>query len=401
MMESTEARSGSVGEVARLFFRLGCVAFGGPAAHIAMMEDEFVTRRKWMTREHFLDLIGATNLIPGPNSTEMTMHVGFERAGWRGLFAAGASFILPAATITGILGWLYVKYGTLPDVEPFLVGIKPAVLAVIAGALWKLTKKAVKGWRTAAVGLGALIAIALGVSEISAMILGGIVGMLFIRLSEPRFDGGDSASSAKRGEPESPLRKGFLFPIVAGGVATGVAVGTVSLWKLGLFFLKVGAILYGSGYVLFAFLEGDLVNTYGWLTNEQLVDAIAIGQFTPGPVLSTATFIGYVLAGWQGAVVATVAIFLPSFFFVLVLNPIIPKLRRSVWMGAFLDAVNVAAVALMVWVSYRLGVATLTDWTAWLILVLAAIALFRFKLNAAWIVLGGALVGVVLTLLSV
>lgn len=412
---ASEPRRGSVGEVARIFFKLGCVAFGGPAAHIAMMEDEFVTRRRWISREHFLDLIGATNLIPGPNSTEMTMHVGYERAGWPGLFAAGASFIFPAATLTGLLGWLYVRYGTLPDVEPFLVGIKPAVLAIIAGALWKLGKKAVRRWQHAAVGLGAVIALALGVSEIAAMLLGGIAGMVWLRMDAARrgaapigilapFAGmfarnADAATSIVGGSLAAPAARSTLGAAVV--AAAGAVVGAVPLWKLGLFFLKVGAVLYGSGYVLFAFLEGDLVNNYGWLTNEQLVDAIAIGQFTPGPVLSTATFIGFVIAGWPGAIVATIGIFLPSFLFVLVLNPLIPKMRQSIWIGSFLDAVNVAAVALMVWVTYRLGVATLVSPVAWGILALAAVALFRFKLNSAWIILGGALLGVLAALAGI
>jgi len=384
-MHKTRPDPSTIGEIARLFFRLGCVAFGGPAAHIAMMEDEFVTRRKWIGREHFLDLIGATNLIPGPNSTEMTMHVGFERGGWPGLFVAGTSFIFPAALITGILAWLYVRFGTLPDVEPYLLGIKPAVLVVIVGALWKLARKAVKGWPHAAIGVGALGALALGVGEVAALLVGGAAGMLFLR----------ARASVAAAHVLPVLPGSWKAPLIA-GAAAAVTTSAVSLWKLGLFFLKVGAVLYGSGYVLFAFLEGDLVEEYGWLTNEQLVDAIAIGQFTPGPVLSTATFIGYVIAGWQGAIVATVAIFLPSFLFVLILNPIIPRLRQSVWMSAFLDAVNVAAVALMAWVSIRIGVATMIEWEAWVIFALAAAAVFRFRINAAWIILGGAALGVVL-----
>jgi chromate transporter len=387
---------GPLGEIARLFLKLGVIAFGGPAAHIAMMEDEVVTRRKWIDRQHFLDLIGATNLIPGPNSTEMTMHVGYERAGGPGLVVAGTCFILPAVFITAAFGWLYVEYGTLPAVEPFLYGIKPAVIAVILGAVWRLGEKAVKGWRLAVMGIAAAVAVLAGVGEILALFAGGILGTLWLRAS-----GYDSSRTASRFVPILLLQNaGSAAGGAAGGATGGAAAGavagvaaSVSLWKLFLFFLKVGAVLYGSGYVLVAFLEGGLVEDYRWLTQAQLLDAIAIGQFTPGPVLSTATFIGYVLEGVPGAAVATLGIFLPSFFFVLILNPLIPKLRQSVWLSAFLDAVNVVALALMVAVTIQLGVSTLTTWQAWLIALLAAVAALRFRINAAWLVLGGAILG--------
>lgn len=377
----------SLGEIARLFLKLGVIAFGGPAAHIAMMEDEVVTRRGWLSRQHFLDLIGATNLIPGPNSTEMTMHVGYERAGWAGLFTAGACFILPAVLITGTFAWLYVTYGDLPEVEPFLYGIKPAILSVILGAVWKLGRNAVKGWRLAAIGAGVLAAVLLGVGEIPALFLGGVTGMLVLRLSRWQ------STTADRSIPLLFLQR-TPTPVDTAGAGAGlIATGTISLWKLGWFFMKVGAVLYGSGYVLVAFLEGGLVQQYGWLTQTQLLDAIAIGQLTPGPVLSTATFIGYVIDGVPGATVATVGIFLPSFFFVLALNPLIPKLRRSTWMSSFLDAVNVAALALMAAVTIELGVAVLTSWSAWVIAALGAVATVRYRLNAAWLVLGGAVLG--------
>jgi chromate transporter len=390
----------SLTEIARVFLKLGIIAFGGPAAHIAMMEDEFVTRRKWIDRQHFLDLIGATNLIPGPNSTEMTMHVGYERAGWPGLITAGASFILPAVLITGVLAWLYVSYGTLPQIEPFLFGIKPAVIAVILGALWKLGGKAIKGWRFAALGLAVAAAVLLGIGEVEALFAGGIVGMLWFRMT-----GHDDSRSAASLIPILFLQKtpaalsskavssGAGVTALTGiGAAAGAASG-VSLWKLFLFFLKVGAILYGSGYVLVAFLEGGLVNDYGWLSHSQLLDAIAIGQFTPGPVLSTSTFIGYVIEGIPGAALATLGIFLPSFIFVLILNPLIPRLRESVWASAFLDAVNVAAVALMAAVTIELGQSTLTSWPAWIIAAVAAVLSLYFKVNAVWLVLGGAIAG--------
>jgi chromate transporter len=363
--QETEGRTaagsgGRLRELAALFGKLGVIGFGGPAAHIAMMEDEVVRRRGWLTREHFLDLVGATNLIPGPNSTEMTMHVGYERAGWRGLFVAGGSFILPAVTITTILSWFYVEYGSLPAVEPWLRGIEPAVIAIILGALWKLGKKAVKGWRLAVIGLAVAAVVLAGGDEVITLLAAGALGMLWLRV-------------------EDMVRK------------NGAAA--VPVLELFLFFLKIGAVLYGSGYVLFAYLEGGLVERLGWLTRPELLDAVALGQLTPGPVLSTATFIGYVVAGLPGAAVATVGIFLPSFLFVLLLNPLVPKLRRSAWMGAFLDAVNVAAVGLMAAVTFELGAATLDAWPAWLIAILSAVAVLRFKVNAAWIVVVAALLG--------
>jgi chromate transporter len=395
MASGAEARTGGrarrLGELARLFLKLGVIGFGGPAAHIAMLEDEVVRRRRWLDRQHFLDLIGATNLIPGPNSTEMAMHVGFERAGWLGLATSGACFIVPAVAITGGFAWLYVTYGALPQVEPFLWGIEPAVLAVILGALWKLGRQALQGWRLAALGAVATAAVLAGADEVATLFAAGLLGMLWLRLA------------ARRGEGEGAASPGFVPVLLSGlrrtaGAAAATAAGAgaagaVPLGKLFLFFLKVGAVLYGSGYVLVAFLEGGLVRRYGWLSEGQLLDAIALGQLTPGPVLSTATFIGYVLAGAPGAAVATIGIFLPSFLFVLALNPLVPKLRRSAWMAAFLDAVNVAAVGLMAAVTVKLGAAALTSWPAWLIAGLAAAAALRFRVNAAWLVLAGALLG--------
>ena len=411
---------GRLGALARLFLKLGFVAFGGPAAHIAMLEDEVVERRGWLSRQHFLDLIGATNLVPGPNSTEMVMHVGYERAGWRGLFVAGACFIGPAVLLTGILAWAYVAYGTVPAVAPLLVGIKPAVLAIILGALWKLGQKAVKGWRLGVLALAVTAAVLAGLGEVPALFVAGVLGALWLKLArEP-----DSGSAARL----LPIL--FLQTAPAAGSAAAGAVGGVSLWKLFGFFLKVGSVLYGSGYVLVAFLEGDLVGTYGWLTQGQLLDAIAIGQFTPGPVLSTSTFVGYVVGAASGlnpvaaAAVATLGIFLPSFVFVGLLNPLVPKLRSSAWLSAFLDAVNAAAVALMAAVTLELAWAVLfvapsppppappgdfttelapvvsPDLAAWVIFGLAALAVLRFKLSTVWVVLGGAVLGYVWFLLA-
>lgn len=383
-MPSNDSVNRRLRQLARLHLKLGTIAFGGPAAHIAMLEDEVVARRGWMTREHFLDLVGATNLIPGPNSTEMAMHVGYERGGRPGLFVAGACFILPAVIITGALAWVYARYGTTPQLAPLLSGVKPAVIAVILGALWRLGRTAVKGWPHAALGASVAIATLLGVNEVLALLVGGVVGAAALRALAPT--------------PGAPL---VLVPFKRdlGGaklipaLGATAAAGGVSLWKLGLFFLKVGAVLYGSGYVLVAFLEGDLVEGFGWLTQSQLLDAIAIGQFTPGPVLSTATFIGFVIAGVPGAIVATLAIFLPSFLFVWILNPIIPRLRASPLTAHFLDAVNASAVGLMAAVTLTLARATLTDWTGWLIFAAAALLLLRFRLNAAWLVVGGGIVG--------
>ena len=389
---SEPSRTGRLGELARLFFKLGVIGFGGPAAHIAMMEDEVVERRGWLDRQHFLDLIGATNLIPGPNSTEMTMHVGYARAGWPGLAVAGFSFIIPAASLTVIFAWMYVRFGTLPAVEPFLVGIQPAVLAVILGALWRLGKKAVKGPVLAILGAGVAALLLLGLGEIPAMLLGGLAGMLV--LVTINTGARPSPPLAPRDKESLPFKRlGFvplLQPVAVGALAT---VGGVTLWKLGLFFLKVGAVLYGSGYVLIAFLEGDLVDGYGWLTQQQLLDAVAVGQLTPGPVLTTATFIGYILAGIPGALVATLCIFLPSFVFVGLLHPIVPRLRKSRWTAAFLDAINVSAVALMAVVTISLGRSVLTGWVPWCIFALATFLVVRYKVNALWLVLGGALVG--------
>jgi chromate transporter len=375
-------------EIAGLFFRFGFIAFGGPAAHIAMMDDEFVERRKWVTRQHFLDLVGATNLIPGPNSTEIVMHLGYERGGLLGMAVAGVCFIVPAAGLTGALAWAYVKYGALPAVEPFLVGIKPAVIAIVLGALWKLGNKAVQGWRLGLIGASATAASLAGAGEIVTLAVIGVLGTIWLHTSR-----GESAAAGIVLLLSQTKRQVFAAVAAASGVASAI-----SLTKLGLFFLKIGSILYGSGYVLIAFLEGGLVNDYGWLTKSQLLDAVAAGQFTPGPVLTTATFIGYVLMGWRGAVVSTLGIFLPSFLFVAILNPIIPKLRKSRWSAAFLDAVNAAALGLMAAVVIELARFTLITWQAIVVAMAAAACVFFLRLNSAYLVLGGALLGWALSL---
>jgi chromate transporter len=371
------AQKTKLGEVAKVFLKLGCIAFGGPAAHIAMMEDEVVHKRKWMSQQHFLDLIGATNIIPGPNSTEMTMHCGYERAGWRGLFVAGSCFIIPAVAITSVFAWLYREYGQLPQVGPFIYGIAPAVIAIILGAALRLGKKAVKNMPLALLGTTTLMASILGLNEIAALFGCGAIGLLLHFLKRKNSD----------------LKALFPFFLFF-GTADPIKI---SLFNIFLTFLKIGAILYGSGYVLFAFLDAELVGR-GWLNRQVLIDAVAVGQFTPGPVLSTATFIGWQMSGFPGALVATLGIFLPSFVFVLILNPLIPRIRKSQALSAFLDAVNVAAVALIVAVCVQLGRETLTDWRTVLIALASLIVVFVLKkLNSAFIVVGGAVVGYLLT----
>lgn len=409
---SDKASSQRLGELARLFFKLGVIGFGGPAAHIAMMEEEVVKRRQWLTRSHFLDLIGATNLIPGPNSTEMAIHVGYSYGGIPGLFVAGICFILPAVAITAIFAWIYVAFGNIPQIDPLLYGIKPAVIAVIFGALWRLGKKAIKTRLLLAIGVGVAVLLLLGLNEVIALLVGGIIGAIVVRWG--------------RKPPQSTVE------LVLGAVGIGTVLKAIAapaatiappLWRLGLFFLKVGCVLFGSGYVLIAFLEGEVVGN-NWLTQQQLLDAIAIGQFTPGPVLSTSTFIGYIIyaspadglfgniiEGLPGAIVATLGIFLPSFLFVALLNPLVPKMRNSPWTAAFLDAVNVSAVGLMAVVTLQLAIEILlfptetllllpVDWVALFIAILAGIALFRFRLNPAWLVLAGAIVGYICYLLG-
>ena len=365
-------------QVAAVFFKLGLFAFGGPAAHIAMMEHEVVTKRAWMTREHYLDLIGATNLIPGPNSTEMTMHCGFQRAGKKGLFIAGISFIFPAVFITAILGYLYVLYGALPQVQPFIKGIQPAVIVIIASAVIKLGKKAVKNWELALLGTLFLAASLLGLDQVLVLFAGGLLGMCYFLIKSKM----QSTTLAI-----APL---FMVFIVS-------EIGT-KLSSMGIFlkFLKVGSILYGSGYVLFAYLDTELVTT-ALLSQTQLIEAIGIGQFTPGPVLSTATFIGYQLGGFWGAIAATAGIFMPSFLFVWLLNPLIPKMRKSKVLGYFLDSINVAAVAIMLAVLITMSKQTLVDWQATLIAVVSVVLIFKFKkVSVMWVLIIGAILGYVL-----
>jgi chromate transporter len=347
-----------------------------------MMEDEVVRRRGWLTRERFLDLLGATNLIPGPNSTEMAIHVGLVRAGWRGLLAGGACFILPAMLLTLAIAAAYRRYGQLPEATWLLYGVKPVIIAVVVQALWGLALKVVGSPRGAAVGAATLLLAAWGVNEV-ALLFGAALLVAVIR-----------GSSGARSTPPGLAVATLLAPVAAPATATSVAAGSAaappSLVTLTLIFLKVGSILFGSGYVLLAFLRPDLVERTGWLTDQALLDAVAVGQFTPGPVLTTATFIGYLVAGVPGALLATLGIFLPSFVFVALSSPLIPRLRRSAWTGGFLDGANAASVALMVAVTFELGRSAIVDWLTGGLAVAAALVLFRFRVNSAWLVLGGA-----------
>lgn len=375
----TQPAPGTVGEVARLFLKLGCIAFGGPAAHIAMMRAEVVQRRGWLDDQRFLDLLGATNLIPGPNSTEMAIHIGHERAGWRGLIVAGTLFILPAMLIVLGLAWAYVRFGTSPEAGALLYGVKPVIIVIVVQALIGLLRTAVKNTLTAVAGGAVVLLFLLGVNELVLLFGAGFVVMLVENI---RRRGGASAMAL------------LLWPSLGAGIGFTQTLSTpVSLIHLFLVFLKIGSVLYGSGYVLLAFLRADLVERLGWLSDQQLIDAIAIGQFTPGPVFTTATFIGYLLGSWPGAIVATIAIFLPSFFFVALVNPLIPFLRRSPWFGALLDGVNVASLGLMGGVAWQLGRVSVIDIPTLVIAMVAALLLLRYKVNSAWLVLGGALAG--------
>ena len=379
--------------LAQLFLRLGTTAFGGPAAHIAMMEDEVVRRRRWLTRDQFLDYLGATNLIPGPNSTEMAMHVGHARAGWPGLVVAGVSFIAPAASIVGVLAWMYVKYGTLPEVGGILYGVKPVVIAIVAQALWGLGRSAVKTRSLAVLAAAAVVAAAAGVHELAILLIAGSV-CAFVQIM-PRFNR-RSTIAALTAAAASTSAAG----LAAAAVAATAAATPFGLRALFLVCAKIGAVLFGSGYVLLAFLRADLVQRLGWLTESQLLDAIAVGQVTPGPVLTTVTFVGYILGGAAGAATATVGIFLPAFVFVALSGPVVPWLRRSPTASAALDGVNVASLALMAVVSWRLGRAALVDPPTVVLAAVALFALVQHRVNSAWLIGAAGLVGLAATMMK-
>lgn len=385
---STRAR---LWELVTLFVRLGFTAFGGPAAHIAIFENEVVRRRGWLTHAQFLDLLGVTNLIPGPNSTEMVIHIGHRRAGILGMIVAGFSFILPASLIVGVCAWLYLRYGSVPQAEGILNGVKPVVIAIIAQALWGLGKTAVKTRALGALAAIGAVVVWTGVDELSVLVLAGAAMAIL-------YAAGDG-----------PRRHAKALAVLAAGLAVVFAVMVFvtispgpdarpfSLAALFLFFFKVGSVLYGSGYVLIAFIESSLVNQWEWITRAQLLDAVAIGQVTPGPLFTTATFIGFLLAGVIGAAAATAGIFLPSFIFVAISGPIIPRLRNSALAGAFLDGVNAASLALMAVVTLQLSLDSLSDPLSIVLALASAVLLLRFKLNATWLILGGALIGLLST----
>lgn len=384
---------GTFREVAALFVRLGTVAFGGPAAHIAMMHDECVKRRQWLTDQEFTDLLGATNLIPGPNSTELAIHIGVRRAGWKGLVAS-ALFILPAVAIVLALAWAYVRYSSLPAVEWILYGIKPVMIAIVANAIWSLRNAFAKDAWTIGAAVLALALHLLGRNELLLLLgLGAIV--MLVKVLSDRRRGGPTAGVALLGFPKLSLGAGSSAGAGAAAMASGfVAASGMPLLVLFLVFLKIGAVLYGSGYVLLAFLEGDFVHRLGWLTEAQLIDAVSIGQVTPGPVFTTATFIGYVVGSWQGAAVATIGIFLPSFVFVALTHRWVPRLRDNPWSAGFLDGVNAAAIGLMASVTWSLGRAAVVDPLTVGLAVVSLVLLAWKKVNATCLILGGGLVSV-------
>ena len=373
------ATKSSLGEILRLFLRLGLTAFGGPAAHISLMQREAVERRKWMSQTQFLDLVGACNLLPGPGSTQVAMALGYSRGGWIGLCIAGACFILPASLATLALAWTYVRYGGLPQVQGLLYGTKPVMVAIIVQAIWKLGRTAYRRWLLALAGIACFAAAIFGAPPIAVLLASGGVAML---------------ASWQRNRSTTAMGVAGL-PLTASGGAAG-AVGATGLAPLFFVFLKLGVIVFGSGYVLVAFLKADLVDRLHWITGPQLLDAITAGQVTPGPVFATATFLGFLLRGWPGAAVATAAIFLPSFLMAGMVGALAGHIRKSVLAAAFLDGVNAAAVALMAAVAIVLGRATFLDGWTWVLGLVSAALLLRYKVNASWLILSGATLGILL-----
>lgn len=383
---------GNVGEVAALFLRMGMTAFGGPAAHIAMFRDEIVTRRRWVSDAEFLDLLAATNLIPGPNSTEMAIHLSYVRAGWRGLIAGGVAFIMPAFLIVLAIAALYGRYGTTPTAEALLYGIEPVIIGVILQAVWGLSRTAIKNWLLGLVAVAVFGMYFININEILLLFGGGFLVMIAV----------NGRRLVQRGAamflwftPLTKMSVGTLsFRILAQEAAP------ITLNTLFLTFLKIGSVLYGSGYVLVAFLQTEFVDRLGWISSGQLLDAVAIGQFTPGPVFTTATFIGYLVAGVPGALVATIGIFLPSFVFVGVTSPFIPRLRRSPWLAALLDGIVAASLGLMAAVTVDLARQSIVDIPTALLAVSAIVLLIRYRVNSTWLIIGGALIGLAVSLLT-
>lgn len=416
-------------QLAAVFLKLGSIGFGGPAVHFATIEEETVQRRGWLSRQHYLDIVGATNLIPGPNSTEVAMHVGYHRAGLVGLIVAGVSFILPAALLTLVFAWIYVAYGRYDFIQPVLMGVKPAVIVVILSAGWRLGRKALRGWSLVVICLAALVGSLSGQETIRTLLVVSLVGLFWLRWTRYRGSAPTTptailvALAATLAGPKTSkaAQAGGRYAVSALAATAGSAAATpITYWQTALLFLKVGAVLYGTGYVLVAYLNGGLVDELGWLSEEQILDAFAVGNLTPGPILSTATFIGFILfatpqdpaAGLAGAAVATVCIFLPSFFFVAVLGPIIPRLRQSRWAAAFLDAVNASSIGLIAAVTIKLCGQIFLQWSApagrfaiiWpacVIAILAAAVHFRYRVPTVWLVIGGGLLGWLFSLIGV
>jgi chromate transporter len=380
------ARHAALSEVASLFLKLGFIAFGGPAAHIALMRDEVVRRRKWITEQQFLDLLGASNLIPGPTSTELAIYLGYTRAGPAGLLVAGGLFILPAMLIVLAFAWAYVNFGTTPQATAVLYGIKPVIIAVVVQAIYGLFRSAVKHWLLGVVVVVTVVLYALGLDP--------LIPLFGLSILVALIENGRRLARGERFNGPGPQMSWLpLLPFAQAAPTLAAGATAFSLSVLFFTFLKMGATLYGSGYVLLAFLREDFVVRLGWLTDQQIVDAVAVGQFTPGPVFTTATFIGYLVGGWPGAIVATVGIFLPSFVFVAVVYPLIPRLRKSPWTSAFLDGANAAAIGLMIAVTWQLGVSSIVDVLTASLALVAAGLLIRFRINSAWLVLGGAAIG--------
>lgn len=373
--EKKEAKQRSLGEIARAFLRLGFVAFGGAAAHIGLMEEDFVRRRKWLSREDFLDRLGAVNLLPGPTSTEMAIYLGELRGGFPGLLVAGACFILPAAFMTLGLAWAYVRYGALPQLAGVLWGVKPIVVVLLVQAVWSLAKSALRSRE-----LMFLAAVVLALAALRVPTLPLLMGTGVAWIAANRF-GAKPVAGAATGVG------------AAGAAATATAAATTS--GVFFYFLKIGALLFGSGYVLLAVLREDLVQRLHWLTETQLLDAIAVSQATPGPFFTVATFVGYLLAGWRGAGLATVGMFVPAFTYVALTAGVLPRMRKSPNAAAFLDGVNAAAVALMAFVGFQFAREAVTSPLAVVIAAVAAVLVFRFRVNSAWVVLGGAIAGLV------
>lgn len=391
---STQQEQSSLPELAAFFARLGLTAFGGPAAHIAMMRQEVVERRKWMSNARFVDLVGVTNLIPGPSSTELALYLGYLRAGWLGLLVAGVCFIGPAALSVLALAWAYMTYGSLPQVGWLFYGIQPVVVAIIALAIWNLGRTILQSVQA---GVLAALIFALYLLGVNVVLL-LFAGMALCALFRPGLWRWLRAHTARSSGVKSLF--GTAAPALLhvkhaalASTAVGLAAVPFSLLLLLLTFLKMGAIVYGSGYTLLAFLRADLVQSLHWLTDRQLLDAVSIGQFTPGPVFTTATFIGYVLGGWPGALLATLGIFCPSFLFIVLIHPVATRLRQKAWTAALLDGANVAALALMAGVLLQLGQHALSDLFTWLLALIAFVLALRFKWNSAWLILAGAVCG--------